>query len=173
MFSLPTLMPGYNEQKCLDFCFWRLAEWWTLLSSTWLESSPESDNMDLICSIVCFSFFSFFFFFPLIWYTDPHKNCSVTCIFRITLLARKGFPCGLVVKDLPAKARDRRDVSLSHEYRRSSGVGNGNPLQYFCLGNSVDRGVWQASVHWVTKCRTWFSDWRCTPVLWARHHTRS
>ena len=61
MLSLPTLMPGYNEQKCLDFCFWRLAQWWTLLSSMWLESSSETDNMDIMfCSIVV----CVFFFFP-------------------------------------------------------------------------------------------------------------
>ena len=34
---------------------------------------------------------------------------------------------------------------------RSSGVGNGNPLQYSCLENSMDRGVWQTTVHEVTK----------------------
>ena len=34
---------------------------------------------------------------------------------------------------------------------RSPGVGNGNPLQYFCLGNPKDRGVWQATVHGIVK----------------------
>ena len=35
--------------------------------------------------------------------------------------------------------------------RRSTGRGNGNPLQYLCLGNSLDRGAWQATVHRITR----------------------
>ena len=41
---------------------------------------------------------------------------------------------------------------------RSPGEGNGNPLQYSCLGNSMDRGAWQAMVHGVTKSKTQLSD---------------
>ena len=52
----------------------------------------------------------------------------------------------LVGKKLPAKAGDLRDTDLIPGLGRSSGVGNGNPLQYSCLGNSMDRGVWQAIV---------------------------
>ena len=37
---------------------------------------------------------------------------------------------------------------------RSSGEGNGNPLQYSCLENPMDREAWQATVHAVTKCQT-------------------
>ena len=39
----------------------------------------------------------------------------------------------------------------------SPGVGNGNPLQYSCLGNSMDRGPWWATVHGVSKSQTWLS----------------
>ena len=42
---------------------------------------------------------------------------------------------------------------------RSPGKGDGNPLQYSCLGNSMDRGVWQATVHGVTKSWTQLSDY--------------
>ena len=45
------------------------------------------------------------------------------------------------------------------------GEGNGNPLQYSCLGNPMDRGAWQATVHGVAKSRTRLSDW--TEVNWA------
>jgi len=41
---------------------------------------------------------------------------------------------------------------------RCPGVGNGNPLQYSCLGNCMDRGAWQATVHDVTKSQTQLSD---------------
>ena len=49
----------------------------------------------------------------------------------------------LVVKNLPASARDARDTSLIPGSGRSPGVGNGNPFQYSCLENSMDRGAWQ------------------------------
>ena len=42
---------------------------------------------------------------------------------------------------------------------RSPGDGNGNSLQYSCLGNSMDKGAWRVTVHWVTKSQTWLSDW--------------
>ena len=41
---------------------------------------------------------------------------------------------------------------------RSPGERNGNPLQYSCLGNPMDRGVWQATVHWVTENLTRLSN---------------
>ena len=58
------------------------------------------------------------------------------------------------VKNLPANAEDTRDMASIPELGRSPGVGNGNPLQYSCLWNSMDRGAWQAAVHGVTKSDT-------------------
>ena len=49
------------------------------------------------------------------------------------------------VKNLPANVRDTGDASLVPGLRRSPVEGNGNPLQYFCLENSTDRGGWQAT----------------------------
>ena len=46
------------------------------------------------------------------------------------------------------------DLSSILGSRRSPGEGNGNPLQYSCLENSMDRGDWQATVHSVAKSRT-------------------
>ena len=57
----------------------------------------------------------------------------------------------LVVKDLPVNAGDRKDAGSIPGLGRSSGVGNGNPLQYSCLENSVDRGAWWATVHGVAE----------------------
>ena len=62
-----------------------------------------------------------------------------------------GFPSGAVVKNPPANAGDARDVSLIPGTGRSPDVGNGNPLQYSCLGNPMDRGAWWAIVHGVPK----------------------
>ena len=59
-----------------------------------------------------------------------------------------GFPGGSVVKNLPANAGDGGSVPGSG---RSPGEGNGNPLQYSCLGNSMDGEAWPATVHGVAK----------------------
>ena len=59
-----------------------------------------------------------------------------------------GFPGGSVVKNPPANAGAVGSISGSG---RSPGEGNGNPLQYSCLGNPMDRGAWQATVHGITK----------------------
>ena len=56
-----------------------------------------------------------------------------------------------VVKNPFANAGDARDVGLIPVLGRSPGEGNGNPLQYSYLEVSMDRGVWQATVHGVTK----------------------
>ena len=60
----------------------------------------------------------------------------------------------LVVKNLPAKAGDRRNAGLIPGSGRYPGERHGNPLQYSCLGNPMDRGAWQATVHGVAKSQT-------------------
>ena len=62
-------------------------------------------------------------------------------------IALRGFPGDTVVKNLPVIAGDARDVGLIPGLGRSPGVGTGNPLQYSCLENCMDRGAWQATVH--------------------------
>ena len=53
----------------------------------------------------------------------------------------------LVVKNPPANERNSRDVSSVPRLERSPRVGNGNPLQNACLGNSMCSGAWQFTVH--------------------------
>ena len=53
----------------------------------------------------------------------------------------RGFPGGTVVKNPPANTGDTREVALFSGSIRSPGVENGNPLQYSCLENPMDRGV--------------------------------
>ena len=60
----------------------------------------------------------------------------------------------LVVKNLPANSGDARDVGLIHGLGRSCGGGNGNPIQYSCVENSMDRGAWWATVHGVIESQT-------------------
>ena len=58
---------------------------------------------------------------------------------------------GLVVKNLPANAGDARDLGSTPESGRSPAGGHGNPLQYSCLENPMDRGAWWAMIHRVAK----------------------
>ena len=60
----------------------------------------------------------------------------------------------LVVKNLPANAEDVRDTGSIPGSVRSLGGGHGNPLQYSCLENPMDRGARQAIVHGVVKSWT-------------------
>ena len=66
-----------------------------------------------------------------------------------------GFPGGSVVKNLPANAGDAISIS---GLGRCPGGGHGNPLQYSCLENLMDRGAWWATVHRVTKSQTQLRD---------------
>ena len=61
------------------------------------------------------------------------------------------FQVALVVKNLSANAEDVRDACLIPGWGRSPGGGYGNPLQYSCLENLMNRGAWRATVHGVTK----------------------
>ena len=60
-----------------------------------------------------------------------------------------------MIKNMPANAGNLGSIS---ELGRSPGEGNGNSLQYSCLGSPMDRGAWQTIVHGVTKSWTSLSD---------------
>ena len=108
------------------------------------------------------------------WSSRPRDQTCVSCVswiaggFFTTVPPGKLFylqywiwkflsPGGLLVKKTPANAGDAGAVGLIPGSGRSPGVGNGNPLQYSCLENSVDRGAWQATVHRATKSQTQLS----------------
>ena len=78
-----------------------------------------------------------------------------TTQFKLCTKDYMGFPGGLDGKESACTAGD---LGLIPGLGRSSGVGNGNPLQYYCLGNPMDGGVCQATVHRVTKSWTQLSD---------------
>ena len=62
-----------------------------------------------------------------------------------------GFPSGSEGKEFACNVGDPSSIP---GLGRSFGEGNGNPLQYSCLENSMDRGAWQATVHGVVKSWT-------------------
>ena len=72
---------------------------------------------------------------PTVWHRQLYKG-------------KECFPGSSVVKNPPANARDMGSVP---GLGRSPGEGNGNPLQYSCLRNSMDRRAWQAAVHGASK----------------------
>ena len=69
-------------------------------------------------------------------------------LYYIRVLLIEDFPGGSMVKNPPANARHTGSIP---ESGRSPGEGNGNPLQYSCLGNPMDRGAWRPTVQGVTK----------------------
>ena len=74
---------------------------------------------------------------------------------RLELMPELGFPGGSEVK---ASACNVGDLGSIPGLGRSPGEGNGNPLQYSCLENSMDGGAWWAIVHGLAKSRTRLSD---------------
>ena len=79
------------------------------------------------------------------------------------------FPGGSVVRNPPANAGD---VSLIPRWGKSSGEGDGNPVQYSCLGNPMDRGAWHATVQGVAKNLTQLSRQACNKELTIKFNFR-
>ena len=75
----------------------------------------------------------------------------------------------LVVKNPSARAGDVRDMGSTPGSGRSPGGGNGNPLQYSCLENPIDRGTWRTTVHEVTVGQDW-SDLAHTHCMCLGEH---
>ena len=72
-------------------------------------------------------------------------------IYLKHLIKVEGFPGGTVIKNPPAKAGGTRALSSIPGSGGSPGEGNGNPVQYSYLENSMDRGAWQSTVLWGRK----------------------
>ena len=80
---------------------------------------------------------------------DFKKRLSHLTLLLIPLKFLKSTP-----PDGKESACNAGDSGLIPGSRRSPGEGNGNPLQYSCLENPMDRGAWWATVHWVAKSQT-------------------
>ena len=87
---------------------------------------------------------------------------------NIWILVTRASQVALVVKNLPASWGDTRDVGLIPGSERSPGVGNGNPLQYSCLGNLMDRGSWRVTVYRIAK--SWICLKLSTELKWSQGH---
>ena len=93
--------------------------------------------------------------YPVTGFLTDKGRCAVISM---------GFPGDCMVKHLPAQARDAKDVGSIPASGRAPGRGNGNPLQYSCLENPVDRGAWWATVRGVARSWTRLSDWAHTAI---------
>ena len=131
-------------------------------------------NYVLFSFLVCFFWSSFLYsvnssssssyFFVLFWHLGfiafTHRT-NATISFLLLNKQQNinhylgGFPDDAVVENLPANAGDTGSISRSG---RSPTEGNGNSIQYSSVGNSMDRGVWWAIVHGITKSQTQFTS---------------
>ena len=105
------------------------------------------------------------FMIPLIPTLLPSSPES--CISHILISLSEASQVALVVKNLPVNAGDNRDMGLISGLGRSPGEGNGNPLQYSCLENTMNGEAWWATVHGVAKSQTQLSDFTFTFFLIA------
>ena len=96
-------------------------------------------------------------FWAQAWDNQPYRELALIremfadCLIRSSNSELLGFPGGSVVMNPPASAGDAGDTGSVSGSGRSPGGGHGNPLQYSCLGNPMDRGAWWATVCGVTK----------------------
>ena len=114
---------------------------------------PEVGLLDYLVTLFLIFFLVIFILFSTV--AAPvyiSINSAQSCFFYISFPI---FPGG---SDGKASARNAGDPGWISGLGRSLGEGNGNPLQYSCLENSMDRGAWWATVHGVTKSRTQLSD---------------
>ena len=108
-----------------------------------------------------------------------------TCMYKhiyahiyIYACTSMGFPSGTSGKE--STCQRRRDILIPGS-ERSAEVGNGNPLQYSCMENPMDRGAWRATVHGVAKSRTRLSrskkkflcqSWGCKWEMYWKHKVK-
>ena len=91
----------------------------------------------------------------------------IVVLICISLIINEGLPRWLSGKE---SASHTWDLGLIPGLGRSPGEGNGNPLQYSCLGNCVDRGAWQIAVQGASKSQTWLSDKQHSTIInYAEH----
>ena len=89
-----------------------------------------------------------------IWESSAFFNLNNTNLAEHTHTFIWASQVALVVKNLPANAEDVKDASAIPGWGRSPRGGHGNPLQYSCLENPMDRGTWWAAVQMVAKSWT-------------------
>ena len=142
--QIPNYIRRYNKKvaDCFKFMKLDISVYFSLLTTSFI--------------------FLIFIFFKIIF---SFQVCHF--FFLTTLLNIWASQVALLVKNPPTNAGDTRDGVSLPGLGRSTGVGNGNPLQYSCLGNPMDRGAWLATVLGIAKSWTQMSDWVCVHVVYG------
>ena len=120
-------------------------------------------NLDWIPDTVNFTLWGAIYFLIPRTILEPYSGAQLNYLKMVqfsSLLLRfvrqkQGFPWWLSGKDSGCSAGAAGDTSLFPGLGRSPGGGHGNPVQYSCLENLMDRGAWWATVHRVAKSWTW------------------
>ena len=126
----------------------------------------STDNLALCNSLQCHYYGSLYCLIVLANLEDEFKiaSCPENTLPALPMLSQQGlpsisksfgFPGSSVNKESACNVGDPGSIPGSG---RSSGEGNGNRLQYSCLENPMDRGVWQATVHGILSSQTQLSD---------------
>ena len=99
---------------------------------------------------------------PPAWYTHicvhTHAHIKYPVGNLTGNVVNLGFPGGTSGKEPTCQCRRHRDACSALRPGRSPGGGRGNPLQYSCLENPMDRGVWRATVHRLTQTGAWLKQ---------------
>ena len=121
------------------FLISQLEKYWSECSDPVEVRGRRNRNKDWMCTspLVSLNILSFSLFFSNLYYRVPTMSWV--------------FPGGSDSKESTCTAEDPDLIPGSG---RSPAEGNGNPLQYSCLENPIDRGAWQATVHRITKSPT-------------------
>jgi len=146
-----------KQRKTCEFTvIWNCIWYYILLGIWYLEKRKYSWPFNICISMV------FIQRMENIWKKKFHEIpksktwiCHSSSTIYIVLALYLGFPGSLDSKESACSVGDMGSIP---GLRRSPGEGNGNPLQYCYLENSMDRGAWWAPVHGVAKSRTWLSD---------------
>ena len=129
---------------------------WTTKRSIYFGKSSESRSFETFLE----GLWSRFSFHPVGCHLTLHLGPTLP-LFLFTLSSQPitGFPGGSVVKNPPVSAGKAGSIP---GLGRSPGEGNGNPLQYSCLRNPMDKGAWWVTVYGVAKSQTQLNEWTMT-----------
>ena len=145
----PSICHEVMGLDAMIFIFWMLTfkPTFSLYSFTFIKR-PFSSSLLLAIRVVSSAYLGLLLFLPAIL-TPACASSSLA--FHMMYFPTRGFPGGSEDK---ASACNVGDPGSIPGLGRSPGEGNGNPLQYSCLENPMDRGAWWATVHGVAKSRT-------------------
>ena len=155
-------LPSYHAPKERDTTVTRCLQVTDLTSSVWMESYWSVRKAHSLHSVVSGRHMEEAFFSVLSKPEDLMNDPGGRCTPYLYLSSFFLFSISGLIDNwcFPSKesACNAGDTGLITRWGRSPGEGNGNLLQYSCLGNPTDRGAWQATVHGVRKSQTWLSN---------------